>query len=185
MDADVSNAGRGRMAHRGFVPGADSHAAGAGARRGEHRGHSQAGWRRCRGRGTVWIEVARCGTNGKTAARAGICAAGHVERSDDSGDSGAQSGVGITAPRRTGIWTIVAVEKAVMKGVSGALLNVRSVWRKVAVRLRGSYARALEEEVARLRAENRALVNSILGLAGIPPMHVMEPGGLRLKAGKA
>lgn len=72
-----------------------------------------------------------------------------------------------------------------MKGVSGALLNVRSVWRKVAVRLRGSYARALEEEVARLRAENRALVNSILGLAGIPPMHVMEPGGLRLKAGKA
>ncbi len=70
-----------------------------------------------------------------------------------------------------------------MKGVSGALLNVRSVWGKVAVRLRGSYARALEEEVARLRAENRALVNSILGLAGIPPMHVMEPGGL--KAGKA
>lgn len=51
------------------------------------------------------------------------------------------------------------------------------------MRLRGSYARALEEEVARLRAENRALVNSILGLAGIPPMHVMEPGGL--KAGKA
>lgn len=70
-----------------------------------------------------------------------------------------------------------------MKGVSGALLNVRSVWGKVAVRLRGSYARALEEEVARLRAENRAPVNSILGLAGIPPMHVMEPGGL--KAGKA
>lgn len=70
-----------------------------------------------------------------------------------------------------------------MKGVSGALLNVRSVWGKVAVRLRGSYARALEEEVARLRAENRALVNSILGLAGIPPMHVLEPGGL--KAGKA
>lgn len=70
-----------------------------------------------------------------------------------------------------------------MKGVSGALLNVRSVWGKVAVRLRGSYARALEEEVARLRAENRALVNSILGLAGIPPMHVMELGGL--KAGKA
>lgn len=28
----------------------------------------------------------------------------------------------------------------------------------------------LEEEVARLREENRALVNSILGLAGIPPM---------------
>lgn len=28
----------------------------------------------------------------------------------------------------------------------------------------------LEEEIARLREENRALVNSILGLAGIPPV---------------
>ena len=28
----------------------------------------------------------------------------------------------------------------------------------------------LEEEIARLREENRALINSILGLAGIPPM---------------
>jgi hypothetical protein len=37
---------------------------------------------------------------------------------------------------------------------------------------RGSYRRALEEEVTRLRAQNRALVNSILGVAGIPPMRV-------------
>jgi hypothetical protein len=37
---------------------------------------------------------------------------------------------------------------------------------------RGSYTRALEEEVTRLRAQNRALVNSILGVAGIPPMRV-------------
>jgi hypothetical protein len=28
----------------------------------------------------------------------------------------------------------------------------------------------LEEEVARLRAENRALVNSLLGTAGFPPV---------------
>jgi hypothetical protein len=28
----------------------------------------------------------------------------------------------------------------------------------------------LEEEVARLRAENRALVNSLLGTAGFPPI---------------
>ena len=42
----------------------------------------------------------------------------------------------------------------------------------VSWRLRGNYARALEEEIARLRAENRGLVNSILGLAGIPPMRV-------------
>lgn len=35
---------------------------------------------------------------------------------------------------------------------------------------RGNYIRALEEESARLRAENRALLNSLLGTAGIPPL---------------
>lgn len=30
--------------------------------------------------------------------------------------------------------------------------------------------RMMEEEVARLRAENRALVNSLLGTAGFPPV---------------
>ncbi len=46
------------------------------------------------------------------------------------------------------------------------------IWKKLAARLqiRTRYTRALEEDVARLRAENRALVNSILGVAGIPPM---------------
>ena len=39
-------------------------------------------------------------------------------------------------------------------------------------RVRTRYARALEGEVARLRAENWALVNSILGVAGIPPMRM-------------
>ncbi|MGB6874940.1 MAG: hypothetical protein WBD87_02800 [Candidatus Acidiferrales bacterium] len=38
------------------------------------------------------------------------------------------------------------------------------------MRIRTRYTSALEEEVARLRAENRALVNSILSVAGIPPM---------------
>jgi|SRR5690348_9656247 len=51
--------------------------------------------------------------------------------------------------------------------------------------LSGSHTEALEEEVARLRAENRALVNSILGVAGIPPVRVLEVGGSRLEAGKA
>jgi hypothetical protein len=32
------------------------------------------------------------------------------------------------------------------------------------------YTRGLENEIARLREENRRLVNSILGLADIPPM---------------
>ena len=35
---------------------------------------------------------------------------------------------------------------------------------------RSRYVRLLEEEVARLRAENRALVNSLLGTAGFPPI---------------
>lgn len=50
--------------------------------------------------------------------------------------------------------------------------------------LNRSYECALEEEVARLRAENRGLVNSILGLAGIPPMRVLEVRGLRLEVRK-
>jgi hypothetical protein len=37
-------------------------------------------------------------------------------------------------------------------------------------RLRGRYVLLLEEELARLRAENRALVNSLLGTAGFPPI---------------
>jgi hypothetical protein len=36
--------------------------------------------------------------------------------------------------------------------------------------LRSRYVRMLEEEVARLRGENRALVNSLLGTAGFPPI---------------
>jgi hypothetical protein len=52
------------------------------------------------------------------------------------------------------------------------------LWQRVTVT---RYARALEEEaarqraeIARLRAENRALLNSILGIAGIPPIVVTE-----------
>jgi hypothetical protein len=53
--------------------------------------------------------------------------------------------------------------------------------------LRGRYVRLLEEEVARLRAENRALTNSLLGTAGFPPLEYPEPakppatGGPRLR----
>jgi hypothetical protein len=35
---------------------------------------------------------------------------------------------------------------------------------------RGRYVLLLEEETVRLRAENRALVNSLLGTAGFPPI---------------
>lgn len=41
------------------------------------------------------------------------------------------------------------------------------------------YGRGLEIEVARLRAENRALLNSILGISGLPPVLVEESGSTR------
>ena len=37
------------------------------------------------------------------------------------------------------------------------------------------YVGMLEEEVAQLRAENRALLNSLLGTAGFPPVEFVEP----------
>jgi hypothetical protein len=40
---------------------------------------------------------------------------------------------------------------------------------------RTRYVGMLEEEVARLRGENRALLNSLLGTAGFPPVEFAEP----------
>jgi hypothetical protein len=40
--------------------------------------------------------------------------------------------------------------------------------------LRSRYVRALEADVERLRAENRALVNSLLGTAGFPAISLDE-----------
>jgi hypothetical protein len=39
---------------------------------------------------------------------------------------------------------------------------------------RSDYVRLLEQEVSRLRAENRALMNSLLGTAGFPPVEFPE-----------
>ena len=39
---------------------------------------------------------------------------------------------------------------------------------------RSRYVRELEREVERLRAENRAMMNSLLGTAGIPPLQIPE-----------
>jgi hypothetical protein len=41
--------------------------------------------------------------------------------------------------------------------------------------LRSRYVLLLEDEVIRLRAENRALMNSLLGTAGFPPVEYEEP----------
>jgi hypothetical protein len=50
----------------------------------------------------------------------------------------------------------------------------RFMWQDIvrwfAKHARSRYVRMLEEDVARLRGENRALVNSLLGTAGFPPI---------------
>ncbi len=48
-------------------------------------------------------------------------------------------------------------------------MKLREIWGRLVAT---NYTRALEREVARLRAENRALLNSILGIAGVPPIVV-------------
>lgn len=62
-------------------------------------------------------------------------------------------------------------------------MTIREMWRRMTAT---RYTRALEAEVARqgaeiarLRAENRALLNSILGIAGIPPIPVERPEAVR------
>ena len=50
-------------------------------------------------------------------------------------------------------------------------MTLHELWQRIAAT---RYTRALETEIARLRAENRALLNSILGIAGVPPLPVIE-----------
>lgn len=40
---------------------------------------------------------------------------------------------------------------------------------------RSRYVESIEDEIARLRAENRALLNSLLGTAGFPPVDFAAP----------
>jgi hypothetical protein len=49
-------------------------------------------------------------------------------------------------------------------------MTLRQMWQRIT---KTRYTRALEAEIARLRAENRALLNSILGIAGVPPLPVV------------
>ena len=50
-------------------------------------------------------------------------------------------------------------------------MEIRTIWRRITAT---RYTLALEAEVVRLRAENRALLNSILGIAGVPPITVPD-----------
>ena len=52
--------------------------------------------------------------------------------------------------------------------------RILELLRAMAQMLRSRYVRELESEVARLRAENRALLNSLLGTAGVPPLRVED-----------
>ena len=64
-------------------------------------------------------------------------------------------------------------------------MNWKGIWRVI---WGGGRMSSLEGEVTRLRAENRALMNSILGIAGVPPVIVTdenEAEALRLKVGEA
>jgi hypothetical protein len=54
--------------------------------------------------------------------------------------------------------------------------TLRTIWRAITTT---RYVRLLEEEVARLRAENRAMMNSLLGTAGIPPVEFPAPARLQ------
>jgi hypothetical protein len=49
------------------------------------------------------------------------------------------------------------------------------MWEFVKRFFKTRYVGTLEEEVARLRGENRALLNSLLGTAGFPPVEFAEP----------
>jgi hypothetical protein len=52
--------------------------------------------------------------------------------------------------------------------------HVLELFRAMGQMLRSRYMRELEREVARLRAENRGLLNSLLGTAGVPPLRVED-----------
>jgi hypothetical protein len=61
--------------------------------------------------------------------------------------------------------------------MKGQMKTFQEMVERMANALRGRYVHALEEESARLRAENRALLNSLLGTAGIAPLESMRPPG--------
>ena len=59
----------------------------------------------------------------------------------------------------------------------GTVEKIGEICSRVVAAMRGRYVRGLEDEVARLRAENRVLLNSLLGTAGLPPLGPEAPRG--------
>ena len=62
---------------------------------------------------------------------------------------------------------------------------MQTMWRGIARAWRGRYVRMLEDEIARLRAENRALLDSLLGTAGFPPLALGDVAGAAQKPAEA
>ncbi len=48
-------------------------------------------------------------------------------------------------------------------------MKIHEIWMRLTT---SRYTRVLETEIRRLRAENHALINSIIGVAGIPPLRL-------------
>ena len=59
---------------------------------------------------------------------------------------------------------------------------IRSVWKRLVT---SRYVEALEIEVTRLRLENQAMMNSILGIAGFPPVVTSESAIFSVDGGGA
>ncbi len=113
----------------------------------------------------LWFEDALFGpaeqndSRSDGAADCGTCDGG---RSNDASDSGASSeDCGDEEGDASEFFATTTVERRAMK-TREIVQRIRSIWN----------AGSATEEVARLRAENRALMNSILGIAGVPPVIV-------------
>jgi hypothetical protein len=71
--------------------------------------------------------------------------------------------------------------RLIISNTENQMKSLQEMTERIANALRAlfqrKYVRALEEESARLRAENRALLNSLLGTAGIAPLETTRPPG--------
>src|ERR1700676_1146986 len=79
---------------------------------------------------------------------------------------------------RLPVWLLMDGSPPVLARCSSCLRRCRGIteimWKNIltwlARHVRSCYVLMLEEALVRLRAENRALVNSLLGSAGFPPI---------------